>query len=100
MILTGKAKEAFLKHSIGKEIALFETMLPIYQHALIIEWLDSEDIFISVEFDYHTACFSARITTYEQPFDGTIIAVHIQPTRQQATEKAIERAVELFNERS
>jgi hypothetical protein len=46
MILNGKAKEDFIKTKIGNEISLFESMLPIYSNALIIEWFDSVGICI------------------------------------------------------
>ena len=92
MILTGKAKEAFLKRSIGKEIALFEAMLPIYQHALIIEWLDSVGIYISTEYIYGDH-FSCCVETLEQT------TFTKGDTRQQATEKAIEKANEIYNEK-
>ena len=94
MILTGKAKEAFLKHSIGKEIALFEAMLPIYQHALIIEWLDSVGIITEVIATYYDGwtflpvVYDNFANKHDIDFD--------YDSRQQATEKAIERAVEIY----
>ncbi len=92
MILTGKAKEAFLKHSIGKEIALFEVMLPIYQHALIIEWLDSVGIYVEVGYLHAYKEWYRKVST-----DTGSCYIRGWESRQQATEKAIERAVELFN---
>ena len=111
MELTGKTKETFLKHSIGKEIALFEAMLPIYQHALIIEWLDSVGYHIGIEphigggADVYYAKVIYRMPNFIDTWED-VKNTHYSPeelyfsTRQQATEKAIERAVELFNERS
>ncbi len=94
--LTGKAKESFLKHSIGKEIALFETMLPIYQHALIIEWLDSVGINVEVGLYpnedgdiYFSGVIFGKIGGWDDQEYYT--------SRQQATEKAIERALKIFN---
>ena len=50
MILTGKAKEECIKAKIGNEINLFESMLPIYKNALLIEWFDSVGIYVNSDY--------------------------------------------------
>ena len=108
--LTGKVREAFKKwfdeysqkhHQkewLDNDLYLDEVYLPDeLMNALIIEWLDSVGIYVSVEPSIPIGwekpdCFIFRVCT-----DTNRLKF---PTRQQATERAIERAVELFNERS
>jgi len=107
MILNGKAKEDFLEYywenrikplsmSICKKQDLgefFETIMDIMQNALIIEWLDSVKIFINIKskFGQKKQCerFSFNVRNYNSGF--------MFNSRQEATEKAIEKAVEIYN---
>lgn len=107
MELTGKAKEDFLK-SNGKKEAWINIMLPIYQQALIIEWFDSVGIIINIEASFDLS------GVYNRGFDYQILdekATHqvksyfvgsnkdCYPTRQEATEQAIIKANQIYNER-
>ncbi|MGJ1205680.1 hypothetical protein [Sphingobacterium lactis] len=107
MELTGKAKEAFeqwvlyMHHEIR-----FRSLIKIHNqrdlfvsyddipgdflNTLIIEWLDSVGIYVSIEYIYGEH-FSCCVEALEQTefTNGD--------TRQQATEKAIEMAVEIYN---
>ena len=67
MILTGKAKEDFIKTKIGNEINLFESMLPIYSNALIVEWFDSVGIYIN------TPPFYDKFLKYNRGFESIVI---------------------------
>ena len=93
MILTGKAKEDFIKTKIGNEISLFESMLPIYSNALIIEWFDSVGIYVNAELDYlHIVWFPTINNDWnfeEREFE----------TRQEAIKEAIKKANEIYNEK-
>lgn len=127
MILTGKAKEAFLKHvyftedtiqvneSIEAEILEESSCWLInqderFRHAMIISWLDSVGIYVNVcpnyldhERKYSEGDFKAVINfqdgtntvSVDFPFESCFVSL----SRQQATEKAIEKAIEIYNER-
>ena len=93
MILTGKAKEDFIKTKIGNEISLFESMLPIYNNALIIEWFDSVGIYVNAELDYLHIVWFPTINNdwnFEEREFGT---------RQEAIKEAIKKANEIYNEK-
>lgn len=99
MELTGKAKEDFLK-SNGKKEAWINIMLPIYQQAIIIEWFDSVGIYIDAEF------FRKNIKDEPQFVSSTTDEWNgLQPlriqfsSRQEATEQAIIKAKQIYNER-
>ena len=88
-ILTGKAKEDFIKTKIGNEINLFESMLPIYKNALIIEWFDSVGIYITSDYLELNKGFYSEILN--ENFEI------IKPTRQEALTEAIKKANEIYN---
>ena len=89
MTLTGKAKEDFIKTKIGNEISLFESMLPIYRNALIIEWFDSVGIYITSDY------FELNKEFYSEILDSNFAIV--KPTRQEALTEAIKKANEIYN---
>lgn len=89
MILTGKAKEEFIKAKIGNEINLFESMLPIYKNALLIEWFDSVGIYITSDY------FELNNGFYSEILDSNFEI--IKPTRQEALTEAIKKANEIYN---
>ena len=89
MILKGKAKEEFIKAKIGNEINLFESMLPIYKNALIIEWFDSVGIYITSDYLELNKGFFSEILN--ENFEI------IKPTRQEALTEAIKKANEIYN---
>ena len=97
-ILTGKAKEDFIKTKIGNEINLFESMLPIYKNALIIEWFDSVGIYISINYvDFYDELrnntgFETYVTN-----KGLSVKFRSVSSRQEATLKAIKKANEIYN---
>jgi len=101
MILTGKAKEAFLKHENQPEVWLkimYMSKSNTVINALIIEWLDSVGIYVDIEFFRKDikdeAKFVAGTTDSKNGFRTLGKEFN---SRQQATERAIERAVEMFN---
>ena len=91
MILTGKTKEDFIKTKIGNEINLFESMLPIYKNALLIEWFDSVGIYITSDY------FELNKGFYSEILDSNFAIV--KPTRQEALTEAIKKANEIYNEK-
>ena len=91
MILTGKAKEEFIKAKIGNEINLFESMLPIYKNALLIEWFDSVGIYVNSDY------FELNKGFYSEILDSNFAIV--KPTRQEALTEAIKKANEIYNEK-
>lgn len=110
MILTGEAKEAFEKWLLthGNEVIkngtveydlyyMCKYMIPENMVcAKIIEWLDSVSIYVYVEPSIpigweNPDCFIFKVGT-----DTNRLKF---PNRQQATEKAIEKAIEIYNEK-
>ena len=88
-ILTGKAKEEFIKAKIGNEINLFESMLPIYKNALLIEWFDSVGIYITSDYLELNRVFYSEILN--ENFEI------VKPNRQEALTEAIKKANEIYN---
>ena len=81
MILTGKCKEDFIKTKIGNEINLFESMLPIYKNALLIEWFDTISYENSTLWEY---CFEHVYSNNIKSFKEIVI-------------KSIKKANEIYN---
>ncbi len=108
-LLNGKAKELFLEYYWQTKIkplpmtickredigGFFETLVDIFQHAIIIEWLDSVDIHIEVG----GADFGGVEYWYNIQRKNTINGHKGRYfyTRQEATTEAIKKAVELIN---
>ena len=97
MILTGKAKEDFIKTKIGNEINLFESMLPIYKNSLIIEWLDNVGICIDRDcINMEMVITDFRGINEEQ----TIIDCGLEEPFQYWWKKAIKKANEIYNNKN
>lgn len=97
MILTGKCKEDFIKTKIGNEINLFESMLPIYKNALIIEWFDSVGICIDRD------CINMEMVITD--FRGikeeqTIIDCGLEEPFPEWWKKVIKKANEIYNNKN
>ena len=97
MLLTDKTKEDFLKyynnHSIRFLLSwtIFEDLPLVVQNALIIEWLDSVGIIISVTYCKLSNGFDFLLySEYYQVSSGT-------HTRPEATQQAILKANEIYN---
>ena len=91
MKLTGKAKEKFLEYVLknyGYDKTAISYCPEIYLNAIIIEFFDSVGLFFSI--NYEDKVFDTYINTLWVDTN--------QPTRKQATEKAIERANEIYND--
>lgn len=102
MILNGKCKEDFEKWYNGNFLDYhfydsldWEELIVTLQHALIIDFFDSVGINIYAKPRFHFGGLS---------FDGIIDGMEISKieteyfkSRQQATEKAIEKANEIYN---
>lgn len=89
MILTGKCKEDFLKHTLYTDTT-FDLIDELFQTALIIEFFDSVGIRIGISyFNVGLGYFEYRIH-----YHG---AVGTGVTRQQATNEAIKKANLIYN---
>ena len=99
MILTGKALEDFIKYyKFGK--FHFENVLDEkYQYAEIIEWLDSVGIYIEIRRSNNSPLNKGFhgyvIKSINGYYKCTTIPVK---TRQEATEQAIIKANDIYNE--
>ena len=97
MILTGKAKEDFIKTKIGNEISLFKSMLPIYSNALIIEWFDSVGICI----DRDCINMEMVITDFKSiNKEQFIIDCGLEEPFPNWWKKAIKKANEIYNNKN
>ncbi|MDV3594191.1 hypothetical protein CMU87_17110 [Elizabethkingia anophelis] len=100
--MEGKAKEAFKKFCYENDYSLFAESekykdLAIMNNALIIEWLDSVGIIVYVTPYYnHDLGMFNKWAGYESE-KGLITDQYV--SRQEATEAAIKKAVEIFNEK-
>ncbi|MCT4024381.1 hypothetical protein HZP91_15320 [Elizabethkingia anophelis] len=106
--MEGKAKEAFKKFCYENDYALFTEHkkykdLAMFNNALKIEWLDSVNLFIEVYTTWESynkvKQFSFKIVDEN---DKILCDKWLSPyfnSRQEATEAAIKKAVEIFNER-
>lgn len=94
MILTGKAKEDFLKYVYGQGL---EDLLirDISLNALIIDWLDSIGYVIEISTLYYYGW--SFIATMRKPNGERVIPNIIENTRQEATKQAIIKANEIYN---
>lgn len=97
MILTEKAKEDFIKTKIGNEISLFESMLPIYSNALIVEWFDSVGICI----DRDCVNMKMVITDFKDIKEKqTVIDCGVEEPFPDWWKKAIKKANEIYNNKN
>ena len=97
MILTGKSKEDFIKTKIGNEINLFESMLPIYKNALLIEWFDSVGICIDRDcINMEMVITDFRDINKEQ----FIIDCGLEEPFPEWWKKAIKKANEIYNNKN
>lgn len=99
--MEGKAKEAmlnFLKQNHWTDYVLYvESQKPISKE-LIIYWLDSVGIVISVMVDMsfnHSIYYDYTLTVNS----FTYFSNETYKSRQEATEEAIKNAVEIYNEK-
>ena len=90
-MLQGKAKEEFFKKYMFDDMS-FALLTPIYQNALIIEWFDSVGIIITINY-----WIEASYTISNRNGDKDIYSGICGKTRTEATTRAIEKAVEIFN---
>ncbi len=99
MKLTGKALEDFTQWNSNKQ---FDMMLPFeyptYLNALIIEWFDSVGIYIHIQPTElgDSLEFKAKVNEEDVCFGYGFLFFE---TRQQATEQAIIKANDIYNER-
>lgn len=110
MILTGKAKDKFLTwygNRIGITLTTLELIYQsesVIQNALIVEWFDTIGTYITIEgvFDgmlgYHRGYQVHIYQDSEHPI--SMFKNHdVFESRQEATEAAITKANEIYNER-
>lgn len=103
MELTGKCKADFEKSKLANNYNLFNTMLPIYQNALIIEFFDSVGIYIHLKRN----CFFSEyrhwffiITDVNGCHLNNFLEVKIENnSRQEAQIEAIKKANEIYNDK-
>jgi len=106
MILTGRAKEDFLQYYwnnypgkvkfICKEKdteLMFNSLYPIMKNALIIEWLDSVKLTITIQF-----CIDRTFDSYlDLNETNEIQCCQFGINREEATKQAIIKANEIYN---
>lgn len=95
MLLTGKCKEDFLIHL--KETRRcneksFSEFPAIFEDALIIEWLDSVGIYVTI-----LPCIDKTFDSYVTINKKRIEVSQFNETRSEATQKAILKANEIYN---
>jgi len=97
MILTGRAKEDFLKHLDVEEKWFDEEYVDLFSNALIIEWFDSVGIYIwtmpslRVETKWTYRVFKSVLT------ENIKQRAFSFKTRAEATTEAIKKANEIYN---
>lgn len=94
-LLTGKAKVAFLKwlrsnYPLGASVLEWNTIREQFLHSLIIDCLDSSGIYVLVT-DFDGEDWWCEVNGYKASLLGE--------TRHQATQEAIKKAVEIYNNR-
>jgi hypothetical protein len=97
--LSGKAKVDFEKWLDNQNVAPYKVMFydipKIVQHAYIIEWLDSVEIYVDCGFYANgRMCSGLESTKYELGFRTTGTKC---TTRQEAINYAITEAVKIYN---
>lgn len=94
-MLTGKAKQDFWCSLSINELQDFYTYSDVIQNALIIEWFDSVGIYIEIA----GANYSGIEFWYNIQQQGTINGNNGDyfKTRQEATQKSINKANEIYN---
>jgi len=103
--LNGKAKEEFEKYVSNLEVAPYLVMLDqipqCYLNALIIDFFDSVGIYIliSPSDNKDNWCFVILEEDIMSPFYESYKSNDDSKSRTEATEKAIEKAVEIFNQK-
>lgn len=110
MILTGKAKEDFekwvfdtqqLSQKFGDLEDVHDWIFYLPQScfkALIIEWFDSVCMVISIRWEWSTKTFQTSIFSNNNTSDVIHLPHHDE--RQKATEQAIIKANEIYNQRN
>lgn len=93
MVLTGKAKEDFLKWC-RQDATWIQTYEDIFIHSLIIDWLDSVGVYISIGYrlDYDHWTLKVETLTGSDYERGYL-------SRHEATKQAIIKANEIYNKR-
>lgn len=113
MILTGKAKEEFLKWNYEDDFGYidieprsltvhFDDLYDNLQYALIIEWFDSVGIFIHIEpyLGGGKECFYCKVIYRNELFLDQMEEINngeYLENRQEATKQAIIKANEIYN---
>ncbi|MCL1692029.1 hypothetical protein [Elizabethkingia anophelis] len=95
--MEGKAKEEMLKwlsanYPLGWKAMEMGGLRPSFQNTLIIEWLDSVGIHITVS-------YWILAKKWQDIILGMYNGSFKYDTRQEATEAAIKKAVEIYNEK-
>lgn len=96
MILTGKALEHYkiwFDKYYNDYWTYYQSKLTIL-NALIIEWFDSVGIYINIENLYYQSWWSYKVKIIPNIFEEKVMV----KTRQEATEQAIKKANEIYNE--
>ena len=90
MILTGKAKKDFIKWLYFKHnLQPYNLFNEIIQYALIIEWFDSVEIYITFDYFDLNKCFYSEILNYS--------SFSTVGTRQECAKNSILKANEIYN---
>lgn len=108
--MEGKAKDALFKFCQENDYSLFAESekykdLAIMNNALIIEWLDSVGSYITIQaFEDISSGYNRgfEVVIYDEKSNKNYFVLNngdVFSTRQEATEAAIKKAVEIFNEK-
>lgn len=95
MILTGKAKEDF---SYKYNMSNFNEYSEVLQNALIIEFFDSVGICIEIDVSRFNDKYGFDCGFYYDNFNDYIAIDGFFNSRQEATEQAIIKANDIYNE--
>ena len=90
--MNGQAKIDFFSKYNYNDFS-FNILLPIFKHALIIEFFDNVGIYINIS----TSTFKISQREFNFEIKDNDCKGYGYLTRHEATEKAIEKAVEIYN---
>lgn len=102
MILTGKCREDFLRY-YGDEISHLDEIeydflldSSIIRNAYYVDFFDSVGIYINIENLYYQSWWSYKVKIIPNIFEEKVMV----KTRQEATEQAIKKANEIYNNKN
>jgi len=95
--MNGKAKIDFFNQCKYSELG-FSELPKVCQQALIIEWLDSVGIYVNINREISNVNLWCFDLTFKKNLDHKV-GENWFDNRQESTEKAIETAINIYNEK-